>query len=241
MILPFVEQAPLYDSIDKAAPIWNQPAMSTPVSTFRCPSDGGRWEVSQTANMAVTNYSGSEGFHWHPTAMMGPIAEYSDPITKYADFSGLFTVTHTRRMGDVADGLSNTIFFAETDSMGFGGGPIRTSGTGARRTGTPVFRTLFVASPHAGWGGNESGTHTVAPDGSAFSSGSWFRNHAYVPTYLAAWGPNASWHGPSSYHPAGIQVGIGDGSVSFISESIDMGTWFKMNGIADGESIKDPR
>ncbi len=125
--------------------------------------------------------------------------------------------------------------------MGFGGGPIRTCGTGLRRTGAPVFHSAFVGTAHAGWGANESGANCVNVDGSAKSSGTWFRNHSFTPTFIAAWGPNASWHGPSSYHPGGIQVTMGDGSVSFISETIDYGTWLKLNAMADAHNFIDPR
>lgn len=245
MILPFMEQQPLYDSVDMALPIWGQPIRSTQVATFRCPSDGGRWEVSETSDIAVTNYAGSEGYHWWTTANIGnsaPWNTYADPITKAADVTGIFTQTKTRRMADVTDGLSNTLVVAEADSMGFGGGPIRTCGTGLRRSGTPVFRSAFVGTGYAGWGGNEGGTQRVVnPDGSSKGNTGWFRNHAFPPTFISAWGPNSNWPGPSSYHPGGIQATFGDGSVSFISETVDYGTWLKLAAHADAHTFIDPR
>src|SRR5690606_38053277 len=48
MILPFIEQQPLYDAIDKRLPIFpqllptGQPIRSAQVAAFRCPSDAGR-------------------------------------------------------------------------------------------------------------------------------------------------------------------------------------------------------
>lgn len=244
MILPFMEQQPLYDQTDKNLPVWDQPIRGTQVSTFRCPSDAGRWEIDETAGIAVTNYPGTEGYHWHPNANIGnsaPWNTFADPFTKGASLNGVFTQTRTNKMSSVADGLSNTLLIAEADSMGFGGGPIRTCGTGARRSGTPVWHSAFVGTAFAGWGGNETGQNTVNPDGSSRSGTGWFRRHAFTPTFIAAWGPNASWHGPSSYHPGGIQVGMGDGSVSFISETIDYGTWIKLNAMADSHTMIDPR
>lgn len=244
MILPFMEQQPLYDSVDMRLPIWGQPIVGTKLANLRCPSDGGRWETDDTHGIAVTNYAGSEGYHWWPAATVGnwnPWNTFGDPFIKTCDISGVFTQTKTRRMSDITDGLSNTLAFAEADSMGYGGGPIRTSGSGARRTGTPVFRSAFVGTGVAGWGGNEGGVRVVNPDGSSKAGTGWFKNHAFPPTFISAWGPNANWPGPSSYHPAGIQIGVGDGSVSFIAESIDYGTWAKLNGIADSHTMIDPR
>lgn len=243
MILPFIEQNPLYESIDKRLPIWGQPAVSVTVPTFRCPSDSGRWEVSETSNIAVTNYAGSEGFHWWPTATVGgaPWNTYRDPISKTADLSGLFTVTRTRRMSDIKDGTSNTIVVSEKDSMGFGGGPFMTSGTGAPRVGTPVFCSAFVATAYAGWQANEGGgANVVNVDGTAKAPG-WFRNHSFTPTYLTAWGINTEWPGASSLHPGGMHALYGDSSVSFLQETIDYGTYLKLNAISDGLTMIDPR
>ncbi len=253
MILPFIEQQSLYNSIDNKLPIWGQllpngdQVVSQEVPTLRCPSDGGTRGIDDTHGIAVTNYSGSEGYHWHPNATFAPdqFPELAgDPFTNASDFSGLFTVTRTHRMRDIIDGTSNSIVVSETDSAGFGGGPIRTVGSGVRRAGGGrVFRASLVATAHAGWAGNESGTNTVDVDGNAKSSGTWFRSspHTYTPTYLSAWGPNAEWHGPSSYHPGGVQSLYGDGSVAFITESVNYGTWVKINAIADGNTSLDPR
>ncbi len=115
MILPFMEQQPLYDSVNLDLPIWGQPIVSTPLAALRCPSDGGRWEISETSDIAVTNYPGTEGYHWHPTGSANggaPWNSYADPFTKTCDIQGIFAQTKTRRMSDVTDGLSNTLVIA---------------------------------------------------------------------------------------------------------------------------------
>lgn len=251
MILPFMEQQPLYDNINKNAPIFpqilpnGQPVVAQQVASLRCPSDAGRRDVAQTGGLAVTNYAGSEGYHWWSTAVVGNSAPWNlgvDPIIRTADLSGVFTILQTRTMADIADGTSNTIFLGETDSMGHGGGPFNTTGTGLRRVGTPVFRTALVSTPHAGWHGNEGGAaNTVGPDGGPQTGGMWFRNHSFTPTYLTAWGINTEWPGTSSYHPGGIMAGFGDGSVSFIQENIAWQTYLKLNAIADNHTMIDPR
>ncbi len=248
MILPFIEQQPLYDSVDKLLPIWGQPVVGTPVATLRCPSDAGRFDPIETAGIAVTNYPGSEGYHWWSGATYNPTshpwlfadATWGDRFTGTVDLNGVFTVTLTRRMSQITDGTSNTLIVAEADSMGFGGAPIRTSGTGLRRVGTPVWHSAFVGTSPNGWGsfeGSPSPPRAVRPDGSA-AAGGWFRNHAFTPTFIAAWGPNANWPSASSYHPGGVQAGLADGSVRFIRENIDWGTWMKLIAIADGHTMQ---
>lgn len=243
MLLPFLEQESLYNTIDMRLPIWGQTVVSTNVPTLRCPSDQ-RELVSETQNIAVTNYPGTEGYHWHPTANITNVAPWNtfgDPFNQDCSLNGVFTVTRTAKMSHVTDGTSNTIIFAEADSMGYGGGAIRTCGSGLRRTGTPVFHSAFVGTATNGWGANETGANAVSPDGSAKTNGTWFRNHSFTPTYIAAWGPNSSWQGPSSYHPGGIHVGMVDASVGFVTDSIDYGTWAKLNAMADRHTVSANR
>ncbi|MEZ6136435.1 MAG: DUF1559 domain-containing protein [Pirellulaceae bacterium] len=248
MILPFIEQQPLYDSINKRLPIWSQPdAVATQVPTFRCPSDSGRWDLDETHNIAVTNYAGSEGYHWWPTANVGAGWNSSmgtDVMARPGDLSGLFTVTKTRRLSDITDGSSNTIIVAEKDSMGFGGGPFNTTGTGLPRTGAPVFCSAFVATAVNGWAGNEgspSPPNCVNVDGSP-KNGGWWRNHSFTPSYLTAWGINTEWPGASSLHQGGgLQATFGDGSVAFLTEQMDWLTWVKLNAIKDNNKMVDPR
>jgi len=69
MILPFMEQQPLYDSVDKMLRVWDQPIRSTVVPSFLCPSDDGfGHDPSRTHGIAVTHYVASEGYHWWPGA-----------------------------------------------------------------------------------------------------------------------------------------------------------------------------
>lgn len=259
MTLPFMEQQPLYDAIDKNKPMWGQllpngeTIVSQEIPSLRCPSDAGSKGVESTHGIAATSYAGSEGFHWWPTAVIGPAwfaanaPSAGDPPARDGDMSGLFAMTQTHRMRDVVDGTSNAIFVAETDTMGHGGGPWLTVSTGVRRVGNQgVFRSALVATAHTGWSGNEgnpSPPNTVDVDGNPKTNGTWFRNspYPYPPTYITAWGPFCEWPSTSSYHPGGIQAVYGDGSVAFITDTINYGTWVKINAIGDGNTSLDPR
>jgi prepilin-type processing-associated H-X9-DG protein len=43
--------------------------------------------------------------------------------------------------------------------------------------------------------------------------------------------------GPSSNHPGGVNVGFLDGSVKFIKDSVNLGTWAALATKAGGEVI----
>ncbi len=71
-ILPYVEQAPLYNNTNVLAPAWGQPIVGTDISVLKCPSDAGYTQASETHGIALTNYAGSEGYHWWETANLNP-------------------------------------------------------------------------------------------------------------------------------------------------------------------------
>ena len=162
MILPFLEQGPLYDSTDKSFPLWfgpgnaRQPVVSTQVGVLTCPSDT-RAPLSETRNLAYTNYAASEGLHWWSSGDTNTLNSYPAPCpteraTNFAgnvqDLMNVFTQIRTRNISDVKDGTSNTIVVAEATVDGYkwgkswcgvGGGSPRV-GTGER-----VFRVAFLA------------------------------------------------------------------------------------------------
>lgn len=249
-ILPFMEQQPLYNTIDFRRPAWRQSFINQRVSTLQCPSDSGYEDAAQSHGgiFTPTSYGASEGYHWWETAIFGgepPFTTFGDPVDVRGDLAGVFSVNKWCTIGNIADGTSNTIFVAETDSLGHIGGPERTCGTGVRRRGeNAVYRVAFVATMYFGWGANEGAIRTVDVDGASKSTGTYFRHKRYTwcPTYITHWGPNTQQSGASGAHWNGVQAAFADGSVSFLSDSIDFGTWIKLNGAADGNVIRaDPR
>jgi prepilin-type processing-associated H-X9-DG protein len=255
MILPYMEQAPLYDQTNLYLPVWlngpagtppSQPVVSTQVKTLQCPSSR-QLELADTRSMAYTNYAASEGYHWWTTALFGP----SDPFwadfqaLQAADFSGVFTITKTRRMADLVDGTTNVVACAEVNSTGYKWGGIRICGTGQPRlnTGERVFRAAFVFTGRYGECciPNQGLYEFVRPDGSALVD-DWFpapSPHAFSPTHISVYGPNSEWPGASSLHAGGLNVVLADGSARFVTETIPWHIWVKINGIEDGNPVTE--
>jgi type II secretory pathway pseudopilin PulG len=50
-------------------------------------------------------------------------------------------------------------------------------------------------------------------------------------------GVNHRWENPSSFHVGGIHIGMVDGSVRFLSENINRGTFDRLSAVADGQVV----
>jgi prepilin-type processing-associated H-X9-DG protein len=243
LILPELEQKPLYDQINFRLRAWGQPHVAVSIPVLRCPSDNGFSDPSECHNIAWTAYAGSEGYHWWPTATLGNWAPWNSfGITQTGDYSGLFTHGRFMKMDNIKDGTSNTVVVAETNSWGYYGGPFNTTGTGKPRLtrGDAVFRAAFVGTSYAGYPTNEGGTPRFSEvDDSGTKNVGWFRAapHAFSPSYICAWGINTEWPGAGGLHPGGINALLGDGSVRFINQTAQYGVWLKLNGVADGSPV----
>ena len=259
MILPYVEQGPLYQAINFNIPSWNQQIVSgnstkalqsIRLKGFECPSDPGFGGGMNRHGIAWTNYAGAEGYDWWKRPNHG--------------ISGVFNLNTHCSIQAIVDGTSNTIMVTECSTSGFqpnpgvpghlhnGGGVPRKGGAG-----NAVFRSLLVST------GNNSdvaqntgpnGAHNIwAADGSG--SGSFWNSfaapYAMHPAYLHCFGINNNWPGASSRHPGGAQTLLADGSVRFLSDNIDYpgenvtgwesgsGVWGALNTFTGGETTSN--
>lgn len=220
MLLPYMDQAPMYNQINFSAPAWGQAHVNKQLPVLTCPTDTGMGELPGTnRNISVTSYSGSEGYHWWNESG--------------STIGGVFTPdTHTR-IADISDGTSNTIAVAETCSVAYKNGPWGTCGTGEPRNGAgeAVPRCAFLATTFTGAvaaGGNSTYPH---PDGSSISG--WFLGggpHHYNPIYMYLSGLNTDWPGAGSLHVGGAHALMADGSVRFLNENLSYaGIWVALN------------
>ena len=222
MILPYIDQAPVYNQINFSLPLLNQPAgngrmiHSLTFPTLLCPSDPGFQGGKNPHDIGWTNYAGTEGYDWWFRGNHG--------------LSGIFNLNVSVRIRDITDGTSSTIAVAECSTQAFqpsagvaghlkvGGGIPRTGGQN-----NAVFRAALLAT------NTNSDVSTayniVNPDGSG-PTGFWWRSAPYAmqPVYLHCFGFNNNWPGASSRHEGGMHVLMCDGSVRFLSESIDYPT-----------------
>ncbi len=231
----------------------NAKAAATTVATYLCPSmDFRRNEVMGTAYPAPGSYAANLGW---PRGSKGISGELT-PLEHHNGFMGVINPNpngaDTWQRGsvsvaDITDGLSNTAAVAErlitsaTNYADLGGVPesLRSycGGSGVELS-LPKYCKYCnsVAFPD--------------PAYSIYQGRAWISGWVLVAnTYMQVMPinhRNCHVHGgeddgnnivtPSSDHPGGINVLMGDGAVHFIQESIDMKTWWGLGSRNGGEA-----
>ena len=243
MILPYADQAPLYNTLGTAFslgyPTPTNPyltalntagipaALRTPIATFRCPSDVGSSLVnnatvrtvgttdeSMTDAFGRSNYVGVAGWIVDATATAnngGRGLGFSNPAL-VINYGGTFGENSRRNFRDFTDGLTNTVLVGERQS------PRDTANT---------------APGHAVWAGI---FNRATQQGQAAHLGD-MQNAPNFGTVAGNNQPNSSGFG--SLHVGGCHFMLGDGSVRFVSENIDLATYRNLSTIADGKTLGD--
>ncbi|MDZ7616990.1 MAG: DUF1559 domain-containing protein, partial [Patescibacteria group bacterium] len=221
-LLPFVEQNAIYEALDLASTTRNtflEPHRYTSVACYVCPS----WPhevvfrnmTNSYQNGAITTYQGVGGAY--PTVPPVFAAGHGD-IPK----NGIFGWGLARRMGDVRDGLSNTLALAEFVQMDLLPG----SGTNS-----------FADPP-----GNMRAWVLGAVDGTAYAS---YTLKAAVHPLNSRFDRVADRvpfnHLPfGSHHPGGGHFAAADGSVHFLSDTISFDLYRQLMTVNGGEIGRIP-
>ena len=225
-LLPYIEQGTLHEQIMNSLTIgattfsaggpepWN--GTYTPwqqhVPGFYCPSDG----VRPSAGVKHTNYMfcGGDSIDLHTSANIS---------------RGMFGYSSTEKgfvFADVTDGLSNTIAMSER-RRGVNGVPITyTLYNGGGWFTTPNGCLSQFNRATKTWLGSTLGAWSGVrwPDGGMGFGG--LTTNAPPNSVSCAWNSHDAQPGlypPSSLHPGGVLALMGDGSVRFISQTIDTG------------------
>lgn len=236
MLTPYLEQSNVYNAIDLKQGLYSPPptvvvnpnfvdVVSASVPTFRCPSDfGDRWDPA----WGPTNYAGNNG-----SGANGGVFEKTD---------GVFFTDSQLPFAAITDGLSNTAMFAEC-LLGQG----RSDSTLAAVRGTPEFQLAMVWDANAptlddsaGGNCNNSGAVVVFTRGKAWADGAvgdTGYNHRIAPnskTQADCYSRYAAFKTARSAHRGGVMVCLCDGSVQFVSETIEIGAWLALGARNDG-------
>jgi len=236
--LNYMEQSPMYNAYNFMHPssnsAWNggntvntgtayanTTVVGSHIASFICPSDNATPEVREdnTTVNATWAYSRQSARRANYLMCSTRYTEYDCPPvqgTSPVDRGMYFTDLPTA-IAQVTDGTSNTCMIAESKQL-------------------HIYETY---GPY--WG---SGCHTSS------------HGVVYPPLASYAWAgsstPNSPWpFDPatpdptrkgyawriSSFHPGGVNMAFGDGSVKFIKNTINSYTWWAINTIANGEVI----
>jgi prepilin-type N-terminal cleavage/methylation domain-containing protein/prepilin-type processing-associated H-X9-DG protein len=265
-LLPFIEQQPLYDAYkweyDFYDPV-NKPVVETNLPVFVCPTTPRTTDIvcagvatngSANPNKSTTytvhgriDYLAPNGFTT-PTngwgtrvAVFGDTAGTSDNAHEaMLDSSPAFTSTvysrAPRTLGEIKDGLSNTLLINETAGwpQQFLGRQHQPAGDySSTVNGATVAHCLGNRGSWAGWQAFVYLTYSA--DGSLNSSANPTQGDVVD---CAVNGKN--YNQIYSFHPGGAQVLFCDGSARFVAEALSPLAFSQIVLIDDGQAITDP-
>ncbi len=265
-ILPFLEQGSLYSAFNLSLDVNSNPENDTArcmqMSAFNCPSDAAAtrmpgssvWGPS-TGQIGTSNYFGSIGstaaqlFNTATStaetdsARLG-IFNMQMNLTGSLATNPKFRSAESRiTIASVTDGTSNTSLFSEIRRSPLtSGAPLTDKDQVHRYTGTwSVLVDNYTPNLPA------CDTNTT---GAIYYRGQqYYRATAFLHTYSHTVSPNYKGFdcmdsglsvghiAARSYHSGGVNVGMADGSVRFVKDSISLPTWRAIGTRAGGEII----
>jgi len=216
-VLPYIEQANLADSYNYDL-AWNNETNTT---------------VGTLMPGAYTCPSNPEGRELAPSGFGASDYTVMRNATHWAEHRAMFEWSQYERFADVRDGLSNTVM--QYESAGRSGWYVH----GIRNPGGETWGYL-------GWA--DWGTNVEAWTGD--SNGGWFfpvvvtLNPGGTPDIVWFAGSEvinvSNWYGaPYSFHPGGVNIGMGDGSVRFLKETADLNTIAALSSRNGGEIVDE--
>jgi prepilin-type N-terminal cleavage/methylation domain-containing protein/prepilin-type processing-associated H-X9-DG protein len=228
-LTPYLEQTNIYNAIDMTYPLYdaagnvfpqNQFGVSQKVSILLCPSDS---QTQIDPNFGPNNYVGSLG-----SGANGGTRTNAD---------GMFFQNSSVKIRDVIDGLSNTGMMSE-QILGPGGNPLtdptqvdvrlqygRLSKNQNVDDAACAGLVLFNQDRGARWADGECQYNLY--------------DHHYPPN-PKIWDCvllEHSWKPARSRHPGGVNLGLADGSVRFVSDGVNPATWQAVGSRAGNETI----
>jgi prepilin-type N-terminal cleavage/methylation domain-containing protein/prepilin-type processing-associated H-X9-DG protein len=227
--LPFVEQDNLrrnYDVTQTWGAATNLPLAAQKVKIFQCPSapDADRKDGDPQANVwniiGVTDYAASTG-----------VAAFATTVNTTGKVQpGIMEKNATIRINSVSDGLSNTFLVVESAGRpqvwrkGKAYGTVPTQKVNGGGWARPASDLEFATSSADG---------TTYPGTAAVNATNGFDYPVYnaAPFYTEGTGQ------PYAFHSGGINVLLGDGSVRFVRESIDVQTFAALVTRNGGEVV----
>ena len=254
-LLPYLEQASVGNAIDEREPLWKQAfanAIATNLEVFLCPSASGAHDpfvvrdepgdplmiADRELVVGRSHYVASHGQEscWGEcgASLTGEVFTniydsstetivIDGDVSRVAD--GPFYRNSRTRIRDITDGTSNTIFLGEHSSalsdktwVGVVPGAFTHPSFRSPENGPDAAATLTLV--HAGPSGGEldiTGFPIIHPvNFPTFHVGQMF-----------------------SEHPGGGQIALGDGSVRFLSEDINLILFAELSSIDEGEVLEE--
>ena len=223
LILPYLEQKEMQDTLDFTADTRTDPMRFQVVSTYICPS----WPHKPMYTLEeVSHFDSAAGGLTLYQGVAGAFPE-EDPHLVAPSFgnipqNGMFSAYIIRRMGDVTDGLSHTLAvgeFAHIDSDNVGNYAEPPGSVRAWINSSLIFN----GHDDIGMMSAKVVAYPINARLNRTSDGIGFNHLPFT-----------------SYHVGGENVLVGDGSVTFLNENMEFLTYQELATVARGESARIP-
>ena len=250
-ILPYMEQGPMYDQLDLANPP-SYPGVGGPhvaetlingvkmrgltVPYATCPTDDHAPVIFNApanndgqgpGDIAVTNYAANRGvmdLRWHGGCQQ---------------FNNVLRITHERDKHPAWGMMAN--YWGDCLSSKACSGIIGNAGYGAKlaeiRDGTSNTFAIGEILPECrddiGWYGSDMWSYNRHPTNTFANAPP---NFDTCPEFTGGCDNKSDWIGSRAFkskHPGGVNFGLCDGSVRFISDTIDLQTYWRLGERAD--------
>jgi prepilin-type processing-associated H-X9-DG protein len=264
MMLPYIEQAPLYNSFNASLGSEgsvtlglpglsaNSTVMTTKISSFQCPSDNQNTFAMATlaaVSPALGAFTwsmtkGNYGVNWGNTDYGQGVSGSAFPsaslhLASPFGINSAATGPSLVRVASVTDGLSNTQFASEI--LQGAQDDVRGS-LFITLAGACSFMTRFTPNSYQDY------VPLLQPWASAgvLTSGLYKVDVLYLlcdnqPVQqlgcVSLSSEGADYNGSRSRHPGGVNMVFGDGSVRFVKNTVSPLTWVQLGSMASGEVI----
>lgn len=235
-VLPYLEQATIYQGIDQSVQNSGYVGNATFLNgkgfaTRLCPSSPmGQYEWTPHNGPADPGIAVA-----HYTGIAGTYPDIKDPARNLPAESGMYgsggvLFWKSRiRIGDITDGTTNQVVVGEQSDW-----CVETA-TGQQRIAISSWpHGMWMGSPGAGtWRQFNTTTVRWRPGYKQAEGG-----HNFNPCTATGVCGNSGNNNPiQSAHVGGVQVLLGDASVRFISENLDLNTWMRLCTRDDGQVL----
>jgi prepilin-type N-terminal cleavage/methylation domain-containing protein/prepilin-type processing-associated H-X9-DG protein len=238
MILPYVEQGNLYQvvynyttspqfkttyfyltyCINNDPKTRSDPGRNTIVPMFECPSD-----PNNPKDQTILN--NEQGFHGNYVVCGGSTA-FNPALSPLGDnLNGVFYCFSNTTISGITDGTANTFLTSEIILVPDGTGSTSTLGNDMR------------GRYYNMWQGNTWFSTQYPPNTSAPDRATYCNINTPLPQAPCTKIATLVTEAPRSYHTGGVNAGLADGSVRFVSNNVDPTVFLNLGTRAGGEVV----
>jgi prepilin-type N-terminal cleavage/methylation domain-containing protein/prepilin-type processing-associated H-X9-DG protein len=245
-LFPFMELQPQYEvllsAFNPSGTVWSKQLSqiraanadctalyNTKINAFQCPTHGGtfddngasysRWYICYLVNAGPNRYNNTSITVDSVTYAGAPFT-WNEPGVQF---------------GKITDGLSNTLFFAEVTP------PLTSKGTEtsyADGGNNNCFGFTGLATPNTDKNVSDGVYDHVRVAGTGWTGKVGRGGKADDPVLVTYHYEHAIT--ARSFHSGGVNVGLGDGSVRFVSDTIQRTAWLAASAAYDGQTVTLP-